>query len=80
MRNFFKINMILKYDFMSVSDNFQSNFKIDKERNNFLLNFMTDCLIYVAMRNILRRRCENLNTRSTLMPTVAVFQLYRGVN
>ena len=27
--------MISKYDFMSVSDNFQSNSKIDKERNYF---------------------------------------------
>jgi len=41
---------------MSVSDNFQSNSKIDKERNYFT----TDRLIYVAMRNILRRRRENL--------------------
>ena len=55
------MNMILKFDFMSVSDNFQSNSKIDKERN-----FTTDRLIYVAMRNILRRRRENLNIPSTL--------------
>jgi len=27
--------MISKYDFMSVSDNFQSNSKIDKERTYF---------------------------------------------
>ena len=58
--------MTSKYDFMSVSDNFQSNSKIDKERNYFLLNFTTDRLIYVVMRNILRRRLENLNTPSTL--------------
>jgi hypothetical protein len=33
IRNFFLINMILKYDYKSVSDNFQSNLKINKERN-----------------------------------------------
>jgi len=31
----FLINMISKYDFMSDSDNFQSNSKIVKERNYF---------------------------------------------
>jgi hypothetical protein len=31
--------MTLRYDSMSVSDNFQSNLKIDKERNFILIKF-----------------------------------------
>jgi hypothetical protein len=39
--------MISKYDFMSVSNNFQSNSKIDKERNSIRGTVYRECALIV---------------------------------